>query len=518
MRGVVYTVIVLICILSETPLSPIDVGIQYAFNRSYFLYTVCRSIVFENEYASDPLVTHDNFVRKRITELRNWIKDIYGSDVNFQVFRQAVQTEKRSQNIYANYQRTMGLDGIDLLNAFLFMEEETHRNPAFSIIRKLLDNKKIRGALKDIEAYIARKVIVRYNRLVIEIGRENHFQEIDNPSYKPILVNYSVASFGETGGLYSSKRRVIMIPDITNSTIFLNEFFHVISFDNVKYNSRSYDSLAAVKFWLNFKRPMNIVLFPFPPIELIDNFLAYRYSAQKGNHIITTPPYLHLFYTSYTPYLSKVFLANLYMQFEDALIQSESYEEFIRKALALFIEYHDRDVEQIVYSEKSRIADFFSGRFTGIHLVDGDINSSRREKRTFLRRISSEFSRRYRVRYSRQLYQRCSYRSIQEMKKSVEGYRTIILISPDNFIRFIEATFIFVPSLERIHPRARNLHNICRAYHQLKNDSQIHSALVYYFGVLLVIFETYRDIPDFSKMSNFQEGVYVVKKVSPSYR
>jgi|GEM_PF-2903112 len=518
MRGVVSTGIVLVCIFSGTPLSPIDIGIQYVFNRSYFLYTVCRSIVFENEYASDPIVTHDNYVRTRITELRNCIKAICGSDVDYQVFRLAVLTEKRSRNIYANYQRTMGLDGIDLLNAFLFMEEETHRNPMFSIIKKLRDNKQIREALKEIEAYITRKVIVRYNRLIIEIVRENHFQGIGNPPYKPILVNYSVASFGETGGLYSSKRRVIMIPDITNSTIFLNEFFHVLSFDNVEYDSKRYDSLAAAKFWLNFKKPMNIVLFPFPPVELIDNFLAYRYRTRKGTTIITTPPYLHLFYTSYTPYLSKVFLANLYMQFEDALVQSESYGEFIQKALALFIEYHDRDVERIVYSEKSRIADFFSGRFVGIHLVDGDIDSSRREKRAFLSRISREFSRRYRIRYSEQFYQRCTYRSIREMKKSVEGYRTVILISPDNFIRFIEATFIFVPSLERIHPRARNLQNICRAYHQLKNDSRVHSALVYYFGVLLVICETHRDVPGFSRMSTFQDGVYVIKKETTSCR
>jgi hypothetical protein len=483
---------------------------EYSFNRGYFIYSICRDIVFENEYNINLLVTHDDFVKGAIARLKARIKRDHRSNEYFQLFSENERSSRFAHNSYSNYQKTMSLDGSDLINSFLFFENEMYKNPPYYIIRRILNDKKIITVLDEIEKHIG-DVIARYNEIVTVIMRDLRLDKNYCNTFRKVVINYSVASFGETGGLYSSKRRVITIPDITNFTIFINEFFHVFSFDLIRYDKKFYDALSAKKFWLNFREPMDIVLFPFTPFELIDNFLAFKLSVKLNKVIITTSPYLQLFYSSYTPYLSKMFLSDLYVQFDSAFSESSGYDEFVKKALMLFADYHQNVVGKIVYRDRSAISDFFNDIKKGIYIVDGNINySDRKGEKDSIDRFTRAFFKKYRRDvHPKELYQKFDFSDIQDMKNTIDDYRTLLFLTPDNFKQFVEATFVYIPSLERINPRAKNLLNLCRAYHYLKKGPEIECFIVYYFGVLIVIGEDPRCLSEVLKLDAHSKGIYV---------
>ena len=483
---------------------------EYSFNRAYFIFSICRDIVFENEYNINLLVTHDDLVEGMIARVKTHIKRVYRSNEYFHLFSENERSSRFAHNIYANYQKTMSLDGTDLINSFLFFENEMFKNPPYYIIRRILNDRKVITALDEIEKHIG-DVVKRYNEIIAEMMRDLRLDADYCNTFRRVVVNYSVASFGETGGLYSSKRRVITIPDITNVTIFINEFLHVFSFDLIRYDKKFYDSLSAKKFWLNFRKPMDIVLFPFTPFELIDNFLAFRLSARINRVFITSSPYIQLFYSSYTPYLSKMFLADLYLRFESAFSESDGYNEFVNRALILFADYHRSAVEEIVYRDRYAIADFFSDMKKGIYIVDGNINHmDRRGRENSIEKFARAFYKKFkRGVLPRGLYQRFYFDGVRGMKDTIDDYRTVLFLTPDNFKQFVEATFVYIPSLERVHPRAKNLLNLCRAYHCLKRESGIECCIVYYFGVLIVIGENYRCLSEILRLDGHNRGIYV---------
>lgn len=483
---------------------------EYSFNRGYFIYSICRDIVFENHYNINLLVTHDDLVAGMIARLKTHIKRYHRSNEYFHLFSENERSSRFAHNIYANYQKTMSLDGSDLINSFLFFENEMYKNPPYYIIRRILNDKKVITVLDEIEKHIG-DVVKRYNEIITVIMSDLRLDADYCSTFRRVVVNYSVASFGETGGLYSSKRRVITIPDITNFTIFINEFFHVFSFDLIRYDKKFYDSLSAKKFWLNFRKPMDIVLFPFTPFELIDNFLAFRLSAKINRVIITSSPYIQLFYSSYTPYLSKMFLTDLYLQFESAFTESGGYDEFVNRALILFADYHQNAVEGVVYRDRSAITDFFNDLKKGIYIVDGNINHmDRKGREDSIGRFARAFFKKFRKEaLPRELYQRFYFKGVQEMKDTIDDYRTVLFLTPDNFKQFVEAAFVYIPSLERIHPRAKNLLNLCRAYYYLKKESGIECCVVYYFGVLIVIGEKYRCLSEMLRLDGHNKGMYV---------
>ncbi len=512
MNGIYLTFIIYFATLAFFihPLLASPIKVEYSFNRGYFIYSICRDIVFEREYNIDLLVTHDDFVKGMIDRLKAHIKRDHRSNEYFKLFSENERSSRFAHNIYSNYQKTMGLDGSDLINSFLFFENEMYKNPSYYIIKRILGDKTAVTTLNQIESHIG-DTIKRYNGIVSVIMKDLRFDKSYCRTFRKVVINYSVASFGETGGLYSSKRRVITIPDITNFTIFINEFFHVFSFDLIRYDNTFYDSLSAKKFWLNFKRSMDIVLFPFTPFELIDNFLAFRFSAKINRVIITSSPYIQLFYSSYTPYLSKMFLADLYMQFESAFSESSDYNEFVKRALVLFADYHKDIVEGVVYHDRFVISNFFNDIKKGLYIVDGNINSAdRKGKMESLRKFSGAFFERYKRDVSyKALYQKFYFVDLQDVKDTIDNYRTIFFFTPDNFIRFIEATFVYMPSLERINPRAKNLLNLCRVYHNIKRDPGTGCFIVYYFGVLIVIGEDYSCLSEILKVDGYNKGIYI---------
>ncbi|TAL29614.1 MAG: hypothetical protein EPN93_21230 [Spirochaetes bacterium] len=491
--------------------APLHAGIEteYVFNRGYLLYSLCKAVEFQKEYSVSLVTTRDDHAGKIVARLREHIAREYGTDDYFTVFARHERSSRYAGNPYSNYQRSMSPGGIDLFGSLMYPDGVAPADTYLFIIRELLNDPAVTALLGELEKYIGTAILPVYgervNRLIRELG-------IDGRSHEPfrkVTIHYSAASFGETGGLYTSRNRTITIPDITDYPVFVNEFLHAFSFDLIQYDKR-YNALAADRFWLNFNRKMDVVLFPYSPFELIDNYLALIMCRREDVKVSISAPYLQLFYNSFTPYLSKHFMGDLYGSFDAAYSASANYYDFTEKALKIYSGYMDSDAEKAVYSPETGIGDFLRGISGEVFLADGDI---RRNRETMIRALCGQLSREYGARFIPvRLYDDVRFGAISELQSAISKTKTILLLPRKAFLDFIDSTFISVPPPERVNPSAKNLQNLCRLYYLVKGNAEVDRALITYFGVLIAICDDYRQLPGLLSSGMKAGAVYIPRR------
>jgi hypothetical protein len=243
---------------------------------------------------------------------------------------------------------------------------------------------------------------------------------------------------------------------------------------------------------------MDVVLFPYSPFELIDNYLAFRMCQREGVTISISTPYLQLFYNSFTPYLSKHFMEDLYGEFDEAYSAAAGYYGFVEKALKIYDSYINLEAEKVVYAPVAGIGDFFRGIGNEVFLADGDIRNEGSEKRTAgVRALCGSLSKKYGARFIPvHFYDDLKFGTVTELRSAIRESKTILILPRKAFLEFIDSTFIFIPHPERVNPSAQNLKNLCRLYYLLKEDPKINRALIAYFGALIAVCEEYTQLPD----------------------